>query len=56
MPTKHIRKIVRIGNSSYGVILPISWFRYHNLGYGDKVEVISNDIVKIRLLKEEDDL
>ena len=25
------RKVVRIGRSSYGVILPISWIRKHNL-------------------------
>jgi len=47
MPHKELRKIVRIGNVSLGVILPKSWVDYYNLKYGDKVKVISNGSVKI---------
>ena len=48
MPSKHIRKIVRIGNTSFGIIIPIEWLRYYNLGYGDHVEIISNGVVTIK--------
>ena len=37
------RKIIRVGNSSFGVIIPREWLRYYNLKYGDKVKIISND-------------
>ena len=52
MPHKETRKLTRIGKSSLGVILPISWLRYYNLKYGDSVEVISNGSIEIRLKKK----
>ncbi|GAG28288.1 unnamed protein product [marine sediment metagenome] len=48
MPHKETRKLIRIGDSSYGIILPISWLRYYNLKHGDRVEIISNGSVEIR--------
>ena len=42
MGYKDYRKIVRIGQNSYGIILPISWIRYNNLVHGDNVELISD--------------
>lgn len=51
MPTKEIRKIIRIGNTSFAVILPRAWLRYYNLKYGDHVEVISNGSIKIKPIK-----
>ena len=51
MGQKENRKIIRIGNSSYAVILPIGWIRYYGLTDSSKVEVITNGIVEIRPLK-----
>jgi bifunctional DNA-binding transcriptional regulator/antitoxin component of YhaV-PrlF toxin-antitoxin module len=48
LPHKEFRKIIRVGDTSYAVIIPISWLRYYNLKYGDKVEVISNGSIEIR--------
>jgi len=48
MPHKEIRKLIRVGNSSFAVILPRTWLRYYDLKYGDSVEVISNGSVKIK--------
>lgn len=44
------RKIIKIGKSSYGVIIPISWIRYYGLIRGDEVEIISNGSIKIKPL------
>lgn len=51
IPHKQIRKIIKAGNTSFAVILPIAWLRYFDLGYGDKVEVISNGSVEIKPYK-----
>ena len=48
MPYKSTRKIIRIGETSFAVILPIGWLRYYGLGYGDSVEVIANGSIKIK--------
>ncbi|MBT0160889.1 AbrB/MazE/SpoVT family DNA-binding domain-containing protein [Candidatus Bathyarchaeota archaeon A05DMB-2] len=48
MPQKENRKIVRIGKTSLGVILPRAWLRYFCLEAGDQVEVISNGVVTIK--------
>ena len=52
MPHIEFRKIIKIGESSFGVILPKSWLRYFDLDHGDKVEVISNSDVVIRPTKK----
>ncbi len=52
MPSKEIRKLVRIGDTSFAVIIPMPWIRYYNLKYGDKVEVISNGSIKIKPIKK----
>jgi len=48
MGHKESRKIIRVGNTSFAVILPLSWLRYHDLGYGDRVEIISNELITIK--------
>jgi len=48
MPHKRNSKIIRVGNTSFAVILPRSWLRYYELGYGDTVEVISNGNIMIK--------
>ena len=51
MPHMEFRKIIKVGESSFAVILPKSWLRYFDLDNDDKVEVISNSDVVIRPLK-----
>ena len=51
MPHKECRKIIRIGNSSFGVIIPRAWLRFYNLKYGDSVEVISNGDIQIKPIR-----
>lgn len=48
MPHKQTRKIIRIGDTSFAVILPRAWLRYYGLGYGDSVEVVSNGRIVIK--------
>ncbi|GAH73943.1 unnamed protein product [marine sediment metagenome] len=56
MPHKETRKLVRIGEVSVGVTLPVGWLRYFNLKAGDKVEVISNGDIVIKRKKIQKDL
>ena len=51
MPHKTNRKIIRVGETSFAVILPKAWFRYYDLQNGDSVEVVSNSDIIIRPLK-----
>jgi antitoxin component of MazEF toxin-antitoxin module len=50
MPQKENRKLVQIGKTSVGVILPKAWLRYFSLEHGDKVEVVSNGNITIKPL------
>lgn len=50
MPQKENRKIVRIGKTSMGIILPKAWLRYFALNAGDQVEVVSNGSVTVKPL------
>ena len=52
MPQKELRKIVRIGQTSMGVILPRAWLRYFALNEGDQVEMISNGKVTVAPLRK----
>ena len=54
MPHKDTRKIIRIGHTSFAVILPPSWLRYYNLGHGDRVEIVSNGSIVIKPENKED--
>ena len=53
MPQINERRIIRIGESSFGVVLPIGWLRYHRLENGDRVQMISNGHIEIKPLEEE---
>lgn len=46
-----IRKIIRMGNTSFGVIIPRAWLRFFELDQTDSVEVISNTDIIIRPIK-----
>jgi len=48
LPHKEIRKIIRVGETSFAVILPRAWLRYFDLDQNDRVEVISNSHIIIR--------
>ena len=48
MPHIEDRKIIRVGTTSYAVILPKSWLRYYGLSDKDHVQVISNSVVTIK--------
>ena len=53
MPHKESRKIIKIGKTSLGVILPRAWLRFFGLTHRNKVNVISNSkVVIIPLLKK----
>jgi len=56
MPHKIKRKLIRVGNTSIAVILPIPWLRYYNLKHGDRVEVVSNGSIKITPEKKKENL
>lgn len=48
MAHRNNRKIIRIGDTSFAVIIPKAWIRYNNLEYGDNLEVISNGKIIIQ--------
>jgi phosphate uptake regulator len=48
MPHEETRKIIKVGETSYAVILPKSWLRYYGLDDKDHVKVISNSTVVIK--------
>jgi antitoxin component of MazEF toxin-antitoxin module len=53
MPQKENRKIVRIGKTSLGVILPKAWLRYFAIDAGDQVEVVSNGNIVVKPLAKD---
>ncbi|MBT0160225.1 AbrB/MazE/SpoVT family DNA-binding domain-containing protein [Candidatus Bathyarchaeota archaeon A05DMB-2] len=48
MPQQENRKIIRIGKTSLGVILPRAWLRFFSLSAGDEVEVVSNGHIIVK--------
>jgi hypothetical protein len=54
MPQIYNRKIIRIGKTSLGIILPKAWLRYYSLQAGNQVEIVSNGHVTINPLKSAD--
>ena len=49
MPIKVERILFRIGEGSLAVTLPKAWVIYNHLKAGDRVEVIVNDGVLVRI-------
>jgi hypothetical protein len=47
LPHEDFRKIIKVGVTSYAVILPKSWLRYYGLTEKDQVKVISNSKITI---------
>jgi len=50
MPHKQHRKIIKVGNTSFAVILPKGWIKFYNLDDDGMVEVISDSNVVIKPL------
>lgn len=48
MPHVESRKIIKIGDTSFAVILPRAWLRYYGLTDKDEVLVESNGSVTIK--------
>jgi bifunctional DNA-binding transcriptional regulator/antitoxin component of YhaV-PrlF toxin-antitoxin module len=48
LPHEETRKIIKVGETSFAVILPKSWLRYYGLTDKDQVIVISNGTVTIK--------
>lgn len=56
MPILVERTLFRIGNGGFAVTLPKAWIRYYKLKPGDKVEIVANDDLTIRVkLKGKDE-
>jgi bifunctional DNA-binding transcriptional regulator/antitoxin component of YhaV-PrlF toxin-antitoxin module len=47
MPHEEKRKIIKVGETSYGIILPKPWLRYYKLTDRNKLKVISNSNIII---------
>ena len=55
MPILVERSLFKIGNGGFAITLPKAWVRYYKLRPGDKVEIIANDDLTIRVKPEEKD-
>ena len=49
MPIKVERTLFKIGEGGFAVTLPKAWVKYHNLKPGDKVEIIANSKLTIKV-------
>ena len=49
MPRIEHRTVLAFGRDSHCVILPKSWLDYYGLKKGDKVEMVTNDEIIIRV-------
>jgi bifunctional DNA-binding transcriptional regulator/antitoxin component of YhaV-PrlF toxin-antitoxin module len=49
MPIKVERTLFKIGEGGFAVTLPKAWIRYYGLQPGDKVEIIANKELTIRV-------
>jgi bifunctional DNA-binding transcriptional regulator/antitoxin component of YhaV-PrlF toxin-antitoxin module len=49
MPTLNERSVIDMGQGSYVVTLPRAWIRYYGIKPGDKLEVITNGDLTIRI-------
>ena len=53
MPIKVERTLFKIGEGGFAVTLPKAWIRYYGLKPGDKVEIIANKELTIRVQPKE---
>ena len=52
MPSLFKRSLIRVGKDSLVVVVPKSWIRYYGMKPGDRLEVIANDELTIRPVKQ----
>jgi antitoxin component of MazEF toxin-antitoxin module len=52
MPILVERKLFRIGEGGYAVTIPKAWINYNRLKAGDKVEIVVNKDLVIRIKTE----
>lgn len=55
MPIMVERTLFKIGEGGFAVTLPKAWINYYQLKPGDKVEIIADSEIIIRVKKECDD-
>lgn len=55
MPIKVERTLFKIGEGGFAVTLPKAWINYYHLEPGDKVEIIANDDLIIRVKAKQDE-
>jgi antitoxin component of MazEF toxin-antitoxin module len=55
MPILVERKLFRIGEGGYAVTLPKAWINYNRLKAGDKVEIVVNQNLVIRIKTEQEE-
>ncbi len=56
MPILVKRKLFKIGEGGVAITLPKAWINYHHLKPGDKVEVIADGDLIIRIKKTESEI
>ncbi|AGG05912.1 AbrB/MazE/SpoVT family DNA-binding domain-containing protein [Dehalococcoides mccartyi] len=55
MPILVERKLFKIGEGGFAVTLPKAWINYHQLKPGDKVDIIVDGDLIIRVKKQKTD-
>jgi bifunctional DNA-binding transcriptional regulator/antitoxin component of YhaV-PrlF toxin-antitoxin module len=55
MPILVERKLFRIGEGGYAVTIPKAWINYNRLKAGDKVEIVVNKDLVIRIKTEQEE-
>jgi len=55
MPILVERKLFRIGEGGYAVTIPKAWINYNRLKAGDKVEIVVNKDLVIRIKTEREE-
>ncbi len=56
MPVIFERKLFKIGEGGIAITLPKSWINYYGLKPGDKVEIIVNNDLVIRIVGQDKNL
>ncbi len=51
MPTLTLRKVIRFGRDGLVVTVPKGWARYYGLKAGDRLEVVANGELTMRVVK-----
>ena len=49
MPIQVERKLFKIGEGGIAVVLPKAWINYHKLGPGDKVQIVADEDLLLRI-------